>query len=402
MSDDGHIIFNSRRGSLILFDDDEYNRFLNNELTIDETNKLRDVGILVEKQENELQEIINLRYKYRENTKGIRFKIFTTTSCNARCPYCFEQSLPAKNMSLETATKVAEFIIDQSKDYETVELSWFGGEPLLNVEVINHICSILNNSEELQGKNISSHMLSNGSLFSKEIVEYALNNWHMRYVQITMDGTEKNHNSIKSIKGMNAFNQTINNIKMLLRSGIKVNVRINFNKKTIDDACKLIHYLHEEIGLGISVYGASLFYNDPLITIEDENTGPYYERIIDALFMNGYIKNVKSLALMPKVSGCSASNPHYFTIQTDGAIFRCPEVTSFKDEMIGSVYTYCDTNKFIPEVPDECIDCKLLPVCQGGCVNSLRKLINNTKCHRYRYSIDRAIIAISKAYLRRF
>ena len=215
LSDDGHIIFNSRRGSLILFDDDEYNRFLNNELTIDETNKLRDVGILVEKQENELQEIINLRYKYRENTKGIRFKIFTTTSCNARCPYCFEQSLPAKNMSLETATKVAEFIIDQSKDYETVELSWFGGEPLLNVEVINHICSILNNSEELQGKNISSHMLSNGSLFSKEIVEYALKNWHMRYVQITMDGTEKNHNSIKSINLMSFLHKIIQLIRLV-------------------------------------------------------------------------------------------------------------------------------------------------------------------------------------------
>ena len=70
------------------------------------------------------------------------FVIFTTTDCNARCHYCYEKGSRRINMSEKTASDVAHFIIDKSKNND-ISIEWFGGEPLYNFKAIDIICNIL-------------------------------------------------------------------------------------------------------------------------------------------------------------------------------------------------------------------------------------------------------------------
>ena len=70
------------------------------------------------------------------------FTILTTSACNARCFYCYELGLKNKtHMSLETAEKVAKYIIKHAPKDRSVTLDWFGGEPLFNHKMISIISS---------------------------------------------------------------------------------------------------------------------------------------------------------------------------------------------------------------------------------------------------------------------
>ena len=70
------------------------------------------------------------------------YTILTTTGCNARCFYCYEKGTKPVTMTAETASKVVRYILAHRGE-EKVNLSWFGGEPLYNVQVIDQICKEL-------------------------------------------------------------------------------------------------------------------------------------------------------------------------------------------------------------------------------------------------------------------
>ena len=74
-----------------------------------------------------------------------RYNILTSTGCNARCYYCFEEGYYPKveHMSIETADKVVNYIIKTAKKDKIIYLRWFGGEPLINTKVIDYISTKL-------------------------------------------------------------------------------------------------------------------------------------------------------------------------------------------------------------------------------------------------------------------
>lgn len=116
------------------------------------------------------------------------YTIITTTKCNARCFYCYENSFKNKHdMTEETALKVAKYILEATPQNQKAELTWFGGEPLYNAKVINIICDYLRDN----GKDFTSTMSSNAYLFDERLVKKARNSWHLDFVQITIDGIEE-------------------------------------------------------------------------------------------------------------------------------------------------------------------------------------------------------------------
>ena len=94
------------------------------------------------------------------------FTILTTTDCNARCFYCYEQGRRRIPMLEETALKVADFIL-KNRANDSVKLRWFGGEPLYNKGVISLICGKLKET----GVEYKSSMVSNGYLFDDATVD---------------------------------------------------------------------------------------------------------------------------------------------------------------------------------------------------------------------------------------
>ena len=143
------------------------------------------------------------------------FTIFTTMDCNARCFYCYEKGQPRISMTEKIATDVAEFIIKKASN-KPVGLRWFGGEPLVNANVIDIICNALINN----GIRFKSSMISNGLLFRDSIIQKAKDVWKLKRVQITLDGTKEIYQKAKSYKDAvgNEFERVIDNINKLIEA----------------------------------------------------------------------------------------------------------------------------------------------------------------------------------------
>jgi sulfatase maturation enzyme AslB (radical SAM superfamily) len=105
------------------------------------------------------------------------YTILTTTDCNARCFYCYEKGIRRLPMSRETADKTVAFIKEHCGE-KSVNISWFGGEPLFNSEVIDIIIGYL---KENNIKYIST-MVTNGYLFDEKLIFKAKNFWNLTNV----------------------------------------------------------------------------------------------------------------------------------------------------------------------------------------------------------------------------
>lgn len=190
-----------------------------------------------------LEQIVNLYALFNRKKSYIdNYTIFTTTSCNARCPYCFENGVAGENMNIETAEQLLEFILKKSSK-RSISIRWFGGEPLVNTEIIEYL------SKRLHDENIDfvSSMVSNGYLLNDEMILRAVNQWKLREIQITLDGTEEKYHAIKRYKNNdpNAYQKVLNNIDILLKQGVYVRIRLNLSEDNGEDLLHLIDSLNE-------------------------------------------------------------------------------------------------------------------------------------------------------------
>ena len=224
-------------------------------------NELIDHHFVVADEFKEDKSVIQLRALLRKLNPSKRvtgFTILPTTECNARCYYCFESSHKRCTLTEEMCTDVVEYISDKCKN-EPIEISWFGGEPLVGNKQISQICS------ELKERGISykSSMVSNAYLFDEALIQKAKNDWNLNSVQITLDGTEEVYNRTKAYvyPKDNPFKRVLRNIELLLDNGIAVNIRLNVTDKNYRDLEELIELLSDRFNgrNGFSCYSHAVY-----------------------------------------------------------------------------------------------------------------------------------------------
>lgn len=312
----------------------------------------------------ELRSAVRLIDRKEEITS---YKILTTTDCNARCSYCYELGMKRENMSLETAAALVDYIKKKSGG-KKVTLSWFGGEPLLNTEVIDHICTEIQKS----GIEYSSVMISNGYLFTPEMVLRAGNKWNLKNIQITLDGTGDNYNRIKAyaVAEDDPYKRVMNNIESLTSSGIHVNIRLNVSLENYDDICLLSDDLAKRFTGNeyLSVYASGLFQDmsdesDPLSRKELFIKLGY---ITEYLHKKGLAqRSRKSLKL--RVRSCMADGDSHRGISPSGMLMKCEH--HIFDKLSGDIFSDKEDLNVLEEwkqrMPygDICNDCFALPAC---------------------------------------
>ncbi|WP_028910927.1 radical SAM protein [Prevotella sp. AGR2160] len=275
----------------------------------------------------------------RQQDKAINtYCIYTTSDCNARCYYCFERGIKKVPMTMATAERVARYIHDHAEGKE-VNLFWFGGEPLYNVGVIDLICRRLT---EMDVK-FHSKMITNGYLFDAEMVRRAVNDWHLRRAQITLDGTEKVYNRSKHYiyQGVNAFERVLDNIGLLLQADITVPVRLNLSLQNGEDLLQLVDVLNDRFGGNrkIEVYCHALFNKTGKgsdYTAEDYRQLYEQQRTLEkklrACRLDG---GVPLLNNELKVYKCISDNPNAVTILQNGQFVKCNNY--FNSHFIGDL-----------------------------------------------------------------
>lgn len=352
--------------------------------------ELLEMGILYTTEEDENQKLQDIRQKLVDEERGMRsITIAPTMSCNARCYYCFENGSTKGSMSYEVAKQLVEFIDKNCKERK-LAISWFGGEPLLAVNTIDYI------SKELikRGIEISSTITSNGSLVNDEMIK-KFKKWKVRRIQITVDSIGEEYNRIKNYQGdikKVAFELVENNIKLLLKNKIRIHIRVNYNPQQTELAEKTLEYFYKKYKDNelFYMYAAPLDLKNMGEQLVDNKFLGFMKKLLDYGYeYNSYInknednseKILNSFMIAPSSVSCYMSYKYRFAVDNNGDLYKCHRFLGRKQYSCGDIFKGVEENEIYKSfctsnlVDKDCNNCRLLPICQGGC-NANRILYN--------------------------
>jgi uncharacterized protein len=396
---DNVAIFNTFSGAVAILSSQEYHKmsdFKNYDIKDSDIKEWVRLGFIVEENVDETK-IIN--YHRFENTfsSPTNYRILTTSECNARCFYCYEDFSEIKIMDNKTANIISEFIIKNSKDKDSISISWFGGEPLMNPNVITTITENVVNGLKPYNVNTKFDLTTNGSLFTDETIHLAKTKWNIRNVQISLDGMKENHELRKKYVNItDSFDKTLKIIKKLLDEEIHVTIRLNFDKNNFDEIIELINFIKLEFGVNkhLNIYGYPLYKSTQCESMNYINSGGsdfYLTEINDALLKNSFM-NLNDIIPKRRKVCCSATSPSSYVIDANGDLYKCSMDMKNSTRSIGSAEIgVINQNIFVdwcmPTLPMVCDDCIALPLCQGGCRANRILCIDDNYCFVKKHGI---------------
>lgn len=386
--DDGKLVYNAFSGVIAVLSDEQWDLLhqKNCLLASDRSEGAFELVInrlLVPPTINETEDYLALYQTVRRfsfDPAITSYTVLTTTGCNARCFYCFEQGFKADTMRKSTAEDLAAFMIRNCKG-EKISIHWFGGEPLCNTSAIDTICTRLKEADV----DFLSTMTSNGYAFTKEIISTAAKQWNLNSVQITLDGLHDEHNRRKNYitSSPDPFIQTIINIHELADAGIRVSIRLNFDSDNCNDIPALIDYLAKEFidCKRVSAYPTPLF--EDCNSWNPDRDNEEQKRLIQ--LQQEFSKEIRTKLLLSEknvcrgfsTSHCGANNPTHRTINPNGSFSFCH---NFSDTSVfGSIYDGVTDNEsfnkwmYNDRLREMCADCIWLPECTSFDMCPVRK-----------------------------
>lgn len=313
--------------------------------------------------------------------KGIRgYIILPTLGCNARCVYCYEEGMKQVTMTPEIVEQTIRFILD-THEGKNIVFSWFGGEPLLSINIIDRICEAMGDAEV----EYKSRMTSNGSLITPEIVQKMVGPWNMKHIQISMDGAEQDYVSRKRyFVDYDYYHKVMEKVSLLSEAGITVAIRCNVDEDNWGRIPAFLSDLRENVQNRdkVSVYFAPL--ND---VRKSEHDIPMWEKIRDARKL---IEDVgfraepfMSLVLDFHTNHCMADGGSV-VITPDGSLYpceHCPPESRFGDIWNG-VTDEAARKEFcrVDRTREKCRKCPFLP----DCTNFATCPVLDTHCREVR------------------
>ena len=362
------LLFNSRTSEVVVMTEQMYADFCTYSLDEKVEQAYLQRGFYFSDNTNEFSEIQNASINNSLKKEIHKYRILTTSACNATCFYCYEKGLRGYTMKERTALDTAKFIVEHIKSGEKLRIEWFGGEPLLNIKAIDVISSYL--KENLpEGIDYYSTIVTNGSRITKTIIDKMVNNWTLKRAQITIDGVGSKYEDVKGF-GLGSFDRIINIISCLIEAKIKIDIRVNYDKSNLEDIKEVIHFFSRyKYRDQITLYAAKIFSVETsrgYFDLEEETLE--IETLLHAL---GFKKGTE---LLPRtfVTGCMATFPGFYTIDPDRKLFKCDRKL-LDGNIVASVSDYKEENLYKHrwndlEVDSKCESCSLYPMCWGGCL----------------------------------
>lgn len=158
--------------------------------------RLKQGEFIIDEDVDEKQRYIDKSIRKLETDRNFHIIVNPTLQCNFRCWYCYEEHLPSK-MDESTVSGVKNLIGKLAKEGKNITLSFFGGEPLIYyAEIMKPLIEYANTVCSKNGVGFETNATSNGFLFTKPVIEELHAN-NFKYVQITLDGNEEQHNKVR-------------------------------------------------------------------------------------------------------------------------------------------------------------------------------------------------------------
>lgn len=363
------VVYNAINGEMRLYDLNTYNKIVQGQRLSQE---IYDDLVLNDffdcsKSSNFFIEAFERLKIHKRNNSRLKIRVFTTTRCNAKCPYCYEKGIEHKDFTIELADSLVEYITEiiSKFNYKTLHIEWFGGEPLLKLDIIKYLLEKLNSN--LSSVRILSSFVTNGFLITDETIDFMVNFAKTQSVQITIDGTKAVYEKIKQL-GENSFEKVINTVHNLVNAGIKVLIRINYDENNVEDVKDLIKYLGKQSFASKIIVGCLPIFDDGSKKDSIDLVTRFNEEFLRELYRNGFL-NLSNIMPRRKYYPCVAKTEHYLAFYVNGNIYSCDR--SFSDEtVIDNLNSHCINYNMDFDVcglNDKCKECKYLPICFGGC-----------------------------------
>lgn len=364
------------------------------------TKQLIDKGFLVDARLDETDLLRRLRQQARSRPGSLGLTILPTLACNFRCVYCYEAHRP-QSMGPEVEAAVLRLAEDRLAAEGELSVTWFGGEPLLRMDIIERLSGAFIDLCGRRGARYTASMISNGYLLTRETAE-RLSALKVARVQVTLDGPPEIHDVRRPLAGGGGTFATILENLQEASQLLRINLRVNVDRSNRASVPGLLDLLVRE-GLGPSVFPylgqtrpytavcqdvAALCLSDEDFSLFELETG--MEMIKRGL--GGY-----SLPQSRNVY-CMAERENHWVVAPWGGLMKCwndasdpgLEAAHLLEPMTPRREENARRWRSRDPFESECRMCPLLPVCAGGCPYFFIRF-NTLDCHGWKHHLDESL-----------
>lgn len=313
--------------------------------------------------------------------------LMLSEACNFSCTYCNQgQKKDSATMSQSTVDKVCSYIKENDK-LESLDITWYGGEPLLSYNKIINYSSQVKALALKRGIDYKSSIITNGYLLSSERAQ-GLYDVGVQVAQVTLDGNKESHDLSRfANKSQSSYEIIISNIyETVAKTNLHVVLRVNVTQLNLG---KLKLLLEDVASRGINLDKISIYFSavyDPTLSdLDDANNvsdyllSPNRNYALEELELLKYADSLGikvALDIDEHEGDCLVTRSNSFAIDPNGNLFKCyipisnvsfsvGSVNNFKAVSENQLYSSWDSWSAFDQ--PGCSNCKLLGSCRGGC-----------------------------------
>lgn len=311
-------------------------------------------------------------------------------TCNLNCSYCFASQGKYHGdraiMSLEVGKRALDFLIENSGTRRNLEVDFFGGEPLMNWDVVKELVAYAREQEKIHNKNFRFTLTTNGMLIDDDVIEFA--NKECSNVVLSLDGRKEIHDLTRvDYAGHGSYDKIVPKFKKLVdaRGGQGYYMRGTFTHANPDFTKDIFHMA--DLGFTeLSMEPVVSAPDDPAaLTPEDiEIVKEQYEILAKEMikrkkegrgftFYHYMLDLTEGPCVYKRISGCG-SGTEYMAVTPWGDLYPCHQFVGEEEYKLGDIWNGV-TNDTVREdfracnaySREECKDCWAKLWCSGGC-----------------------------------
>ncbi len=367
--------------------------------------------------------------KLKEKTSGVvkALCLHVAHTCNHNCSYCFasqgkyhgERAL----MSFEVGKRALDFLVENSGTRRNLEVDFFGGEPLMNFDVVKKLVAYARSIEKEKNKNFRFTLTTNGVLIDDDVIEFS--NREMSNVVLSLDGRKEVHDKFRvDYAGNGSWEKIVPKFQKFVqaRGGKNYYMRGTFthhNPDFLEDVRAMLDLGFNELSMEPVVCAAG----DPSELTQDDLpiVLKQYEKLAELMIEREEAGNPFSFyhymidlkggpCIYKRISGCG-SGTEYMAVTPWGDLYPCHQFVGEEKYKLGDVFGGV-TNKLAQDefascnvyAREECKDCWAKLYCSGGCAANAYHATGSVKgvykygCELFKKRMECAImVQVAKA-----
>ena len=330
--------------------------------------------------------------KLKEKTAGVikALCLHIAHTCNLNCSYCFASQGKYHGeravMSFEVGKRALDFLVENSGTRRNLEVDFFGGEPLMNFEVVKQLVAYARSIEKEKGKNFRFTLTTNGLGISDDVIDFA--NRECANVVLSLDGRKEIHDRFRvDYAGNGSFDRIVPKFQELVkaREGKNYYMRGTFthaNPDFLEDIKTMLDLGFSELSMEPVVCAegdpAELTREDLPIVLDQ------YEKLAELMltrddegrpftFYHYMIDLTGGPCIYKRISGCG-SGTEYMAVTPWGDLYPCHQFVGEEKFKLGDIWNGVDNKEIQDEfracnvyAREDCRDCWAKLYCSGGC-----------------------------------